>query len=63
MAYDQIGTDTRRDASKEFWTPGLFMDELDNLLSYLGISECFDLVGQSWGDVSNPETSGRLKLI
>ncbi len=48
---------------KEFWTPEPFMDELDNLLNHLGISECFDLVGQSWGGASNLETYGRLKHI
>ncbi|KAG7447365.1 proline-specific peptidase [Guyanagaster necrorhizus] len=52
VAYDQIGNGNSthlRDAPKEFWTPEFFMDELDNLLDHLGISECFDLVGQSWG--------------
>ncbi|KAK0236957.1 hypothetical protein EDD85DRAFT_790665 [Armillaria nabsnona] len=60
VAYDQIGngysTDLR-DASKEFWTPG-FMDELDNLLSYLGI-----LIGQSWGDLLAVTPKGLCRLV
>ncbi|EGN97771.1 hypothetical protein SERLA73DRAFT_109000 [Serpula lacrymans var. lacrymans S7.3] len=50
--YDQIGNGKSshvRDAPDEFWTPKLFMDELDNLLQHLGIQNDFDLLGQSWG--------------
>jgi pimeloyl-ACP methyl ester carboxylesterase len=32
-----------------FFTPGLFVSELDNLLRHLGITHDFDLLGQSWG--------------
>lgn len=32
----------------DFWTPELFMAELDNVKAHLGIKE-FDLLGQSWG--------------
>jgi len=32
-----------------FWVPELFLDELDNLLSHLGIQDDYDLLGQSWG--------------
>lgn len=53
LMYDQIGCgestafpSKKHDAS--FWTDELFMAELDNLKSYLGITE-FDLLGQSWG--------------
>lgn len=53
LMYDQIGCgqsthfrEKRMDG--EFWTPELFMDELDNLKKHLGI-ETFDLLGQSWG--------------
>jgi L-proline amide hydrolase len=53
IMYDQIGCGAstrfpthRGDAA--FWTPQLFMAELDNLRHRLGIAE-FDLLGQSWG--------------
>lgn len=52
--YDQLGNgnsthlrEKRLDTS--FWTPDLFMDELQNLLDKLGIVEEYDLLGQSWG--------------
>lgn len=53
IMYDQVGCgeSTRfkdRKGDGEFWTPELFMAELDNLKSHLGIKE-FDLLGQSWG--------------
>ena len=53
IMYDQIGCgDSTRFPEKrgheDFWTPELFMAELDNLKSHLGIEE-FDLLGQSWG--------------
>ncbi|KIK05112.1 hypothetical protein K443DRAFT_4115 [Laccaria amethystina LaAM-08-1] len=50
--YDQLGggrSTHRPDAPKEFWTPELFMDELDNLLKHLHIQDDFDLLGHSWG--------------
>ena len=53
ILYDQIGCgeSTRypeRMGDAAFWTPELFMAELDNLKQALGIKE-FDLLGQSWG--------------
>lgn len=53
LMYDQIGCggSTRfpdRKGDGEFWTPELFMAELENLIQRLGIQE-FDLLGQSWG--------------
>lgn len=50
--YDQLGTANSthlREKPKEFWTPELFMDELENLLKGLGIAEDYDLLGHSWG--------------
>ena len=54
VLYDQIGNgqsthlrEKRLDTS--FWTPDLFMAELDNLLTHLGIAADYDLLGQSWG--------------
>jgi proline-specific peptidase len=53
LMYDQIGCggSTRfpeKRGDEKFWTPELFMSELDNLKSHLGITT-FDLLGQSWG--------------
>lgn len=50
--YDQIGNGGSThlpDADPGFWTPGLFLDELDNLLDRLGIADDYVLFGQSWG--------------
>lgn len=50
--YDQLGCGQSThlpDAPKEFWTPRLFVEELDNLLRHLGIAEAYQIVGQSWG--------------
>ncbi|KAK0493259.1 Alpha/Beta hydrolase protein [Armillaria luteobubalina] len=52
VLYDQIGNGASshvKDVPKDFWKPELFMDELDNLLAHLGISDKFDLLGHSWG--------------
>ncbi|MFI6349946.1 proline iminopeptidase-family hydrolase [Streptomyces sp. NPDC050560] len=50
--YDQVGNggSTRLpDKGADFWTVGLFRDELDNLLRHLGITGDYLLFGQSWG--------------
>lgn len=52
LFYDQLGNGESshcEDAPPDFWTPELFMDELDNLLKTLEIYNNFDLLGQSWG--------------
>ncbi|KAF8959148.1 Alpha/Beta hydrolase protein [Flammula alnicola] len=52
VLYDQIGNGNSThlpDAPSDFWTPKLFMDELENLLNHLGISDNFALVGHCWG--------------
>ena len=52
VLYDQLGSgdSTRlRDKPADFFTPALFVAELDNLLRHLGITRDFDLLGQSWG--------------
>ncbi|KAF2168365.1 hypothetical protein M409DRAFT_21117 [Zasmidium cellare ATCC 36951] len=53
VMYDQIGCgeSTRfkdKKGDEEFWTPELFMEEVNNVKSHLGIKQ-FDLLGQSWG--------------
>ena len=50
--YDQIGNGRSthlRDKGPEFWQPPLFVDELNNLLSHLGVASSFHILGQSWG--------------
>lgn len=53
ILYDQIGcgNSTRfRDRREDdaFWTPQLFVDELNNLVAHLSLGR-FDVLGQSWG--------------
>ncbi|GAB7356417.1 hypothetical protein MBLNU459_g7189t1 [Dothideomycetes sp. NU459] len=53
ILYDQVGCGNSTHLSDKkgdtkFWTPELFMAELDNLKSHFGITT-FDLLGQSWG--------------
>ncbi len=52
ILYDQLGTgeSTRlHDKHAGFFTPALFVAELDNLIQHLQIGRDFDLLGQSWG--------------
>jgi proline-specific peptidase len=52
VLYDQLGTgeSTRLlDKPADFFTPALFVAELDNLIRHLHIEHEFDLLGQSWG--------------
>jgi L-proline amide hydrolase len=60
--YDQIGngrsTHLRR-ADPSFWTVDLFVAELDNLLTRLGIVDSYHLLGQSWGGMLAAEFAVR----
>ncbi|PSR72909.1 hypothetical protein PHLCEN_2v11212 [Hermanssonia centrifuga] len=50
--YDQLGCGASThlpNKGKDFWTEELLMNELDNLLTHLGIADNFDLLGHSWG--------------
>lgn len=50
--YDQLGIGNSThlpDRGADFWTVQLFLDELANLLTTLGIAEAYHLLGQSWG--------------
>jgi L-proline amide hydrolase len=52
--YDQVGCGNsthlpEKNGDGDFWTVDLFLSELDNLLSHLGIQDDYDLLGQSWG--------------
>ncbi|KAJ7442763.1 proline iminopeptidase [Mycena galericulata] len=50
--YDQLGNgQSTRLPSREdsFWSIDLFIAELENLLAFFEIADCFDLLGHSWG--------------
>ena len=50
--YDQLGCGNSTllpDKGPDFWTPQLFVDELDNLVDHLGQRKRFHVLGQSWG--------------
>lgn len=50
--YDQFGSGRsghRRDASPDFWTVSLFLDELRDLVAHLGIEDGYHVLGHSWG--------------
>ncbi|KAJ7257039.1 proline-specific peptidase, partial [Mycena rebaudengoi] len=54
VVYDQIGTGYSTHLPEKmgdisFWTDQLFLDELDNLLTHLGIQDDYDILGHSWG--------------
>lgn len=54
ILYDQIGNGLsshlpEKKGDESFWTVQLFIDELDNLLEKLKISDRYDLLGHSWG--------------
>ncbi|ALI03589.1 acetoin dehydrogenase dihydrolipoyllysine-residue acetyltransferase subunit [Pseudomonas sp. FW306-02-F02-AA] len=50
--YDQLGNGRSThlpEKDSSFWNVALFLDELENLLDHLGISDNYALLGQSWG--------------
>ena len=56
--YDQLGCGLSThlpNAPKEFWTPRLFLDELESLTKHLGIADAYQVVGQSWGGMLGAE--------
>ncbi len=56
--YDQLGNghSTRLpDKGPDFWTPALFLEELDALLKHLGIQDRYAFLGQSWGGMLGAE--------
>ena len=69
--YDQIGSGRSthlKTKPDSFFTIELFLAELDNLLTTLGVSEDYDFFGHSWGGVMGSELavtkpSGLNKLI
>lgn len=60
--YDQLGNGRSThlpDAPADSWTPELFLAELDNLLTALGIADRYALLGQSWGGMLAAEHAVR----
>lgn len=60
--YDQLGNGKSThlpDAPPDFWTPELFLAELDNLLGALGIAERYAILGHSWGGMLAAEHAVR----
>ena len=52
IIYDQIGcgnSSRLRNKDASFFSEKLFIDELENLLNYFGISNNYDILGHSWG--------------
>ena len=60
--YDQLGNgnSTRLpDKGPDFWTVTLFLEELDALLTHLGIADRYAYLGQSWGGMLGAEHAVR----
>ena len=60
--YDQLGCGNSThlpNAPVDFWTPQLFVDELENLIDHLGIRAGFHVLGQSWGGMLGAEYAVR----
>lgn len=60
--YDQLGSGNSThlpDKGKDFWTIQLFLDQLDALLSHLGIADRYAYLGQSWGGMLGAEHAVR----
>lgn len=58
IQYDQLGCGRSthlRHKGADFWTPRLFLDELENLTRELGIAGGYHVVGQSWGGMLGAE--------
>ncbi|KAF8513348.1 proline iminopeptidase [Hysterangium stoloniferum] len=54
ILYDQLGNGLSthlREKPSTFWSIDLFIDELSNLINYLGIQDKFDILGHSWGAI------------
>jgi L-proline amide hydrolase len=59
--YDQIGcgrSTHHPDAARDFWTPGLFVDEFHAVRTELGIEQ-YHVLGQSWGGMLGAEIAVR----
>ena len=60
--YDQLGCGNSTllpHKGGDFWTPQLFVDELENLIDHLGQRAGFHVLGQSWGGMLGAEYGAR----
>jgi L-proline amide hydrolase len=56
--YDQLGCGNSSllpDKGGDFWTPEMFVAELNNLIDQLGIGSRYHVLGQSWGGMLGAE--------
>lgn len=56
--YDQLGCGKSTllpDKGADFWTPQLFVEELNSLIDFLGIRSAYHVLGQSWGGMLGAE--------
>ncbi len=56
--YDQLGCGRSTllpDKGVDFWTPALFVAELNSLIDHLGIRAAYHVLGQSWGGMLGAE--------
>ncbi|WP_421580554.1 proline iminopeptidase-family hydrolase [Shinella sp. M31] len=56
--YDQLGCGNSTllpEKGADFWTPQLFIDELENLVDHLRVRGGFHVLGQSWGGMLGAE--------
>ncbi|TBU35936.1 proline iminopeptidase [Dichomitus squalens] len=54
ILYDQVGNARSTHLPtkpREFWTIDLFIDELENVLSFFNVHDAFNLLGHSWGGI------------
>ncbi|KAJ7641591.1 proline-specific peptidase [Roridomyces roridus] len=52
--YDQVGNGRSthlRSKDASFWTIELFIAELENVLAFFGVANCFNILGHSWGAI------------
>lgn len=52
VLYDQLGSgrsEHHGEVAADFWTPELFLDELQLLMAHLGIADDHHVLGHSWG--------------
>jgi L-proline amide hydrolase len=60
--HDQLGNGRSNhlpDRGPDFWIVQLFLDEMEALLSHLGIAQGYALLGQSWGGMLSAEHAVR----
>jgi L-proline amide hydrolase len=56
--YDQLGCGKSTllpDKGADFWTPALFVAELNSLIDHLGVRSAYHVLGQSWGGMLGAE--------